>query len=230
MPDQPVGPASSPVREHAAPVILAIDTTREYGSLAVAQGEVVEEVLLHEPSGFAHVIYGQLEALLRRNDIRLDAIDCFAAASGPGSFTGVRVGLAAIKGLAEALDKPAVAISSLQALASFGTAPLRAAILDARRGEIYGAVYDDLARLVLPEVVTTIATWLPALPPAVEFVALERITNLPATIPFITAPAAQAGAIARLAVRRFLRGEASDPAALDANYVRRSDAELFWRD
>ncbi len=69
-------------------------------------------------------------------------VDCFAAASGPGSFTGVRVGLACVKGLAEALGKPAVAVSNLRAIASFGTAPWRAVVLDARRGEIYGAVYD----------------------------------------------------------------------------------------
>ena len=72
--------------------------------------------------------------------MRLEEIDCFAAASGPGSFTGVRVGLAAVKGLAEALGKPAVGISNLRALSLFGKAALRAVVLDARRGEVYGAV------------------------------------------------------------------------------------------
>jgi tRNA threonylcarbamoyladenosine biosynthesis protein TsaB len=227
VPDQPVGPASRPVQGRAAPVLLAIDTTREFGSLALARGEaVIEELSLHEPSGFAHVLYSHLDALLRRNQIRLDAIDCFAAASGPGSFTGVRVGLACIKGLAEALGKPAFAVSSLQALSCFGAAPLRAPLLDARRGELYGAVYDEAATLVMPEVVAKLDAWLPTLPPAVEFVALAPISDLRSTL----APAAQAGAIARLAARRFFRGEASDPALLDANYVRRSDAELFWKD
>src|ERR1022692_920987 len=77
------------------PLVLAIDTTHEFGSLALLRGtETVDEVLLHAPTGFAHVLYPQLSRLLDRNGIALGSIDCFAAASGPGSFTGVRVGLA----------------------------------------------------------------------------------------------------------------------------------------
>jgi tRNA threonylcarbamoyladenosine biosynthesis protein TsaB len=172
------------------------------------------------------VIYPHLESLLDRHGVRAGEIDCFAAASGPGSFTGVRVGLACVKGLAEALGKPALAVSNLRALACFGTAPLRAPVIDARRGEVYGAVYGREGNLVMPEVVAKLADWLSTLPPEVEFVALEPVGGLAVTL----APAAQAGAIARLAARAFLHGEASDPAALDANYVRRSDAELFWKE
>ncbi len=211
------------------PLVLAIDTTREFGSVALTRGAeaaVVEEICLHEPTGFAHVIYPHLEALLDRNGVTPGEIDCFAAASGPGSFTGVRVGLACIKGLAEALEKPAVAVSNLQALACFGTALLRAPVLDARRGEIYGGVYDRDLKLVMAEVVTMLPDWLAALPAGAECIALERIAAVDATL----APPAQAAAVARLAVRKFLSGGASDPAALDANYVRRSDAELFWKD
>ncbi len=216
MPDQPL-----------KPLVLAVDTTREFGSLALARGQtVLEELPLHEPSGFAHVIYSHLDALLRRHRVQPRDIDCFAAGSGPGSFTGVRVGLACIKGLAEALGKPAVAVSNLQALSCFGRAPLRAPVLDARRGEVYGAVYDDRANLVMPEVVAPLDAWFATLPAEVEFVGLQAIPRLHLTL----APAAHAGAIARLAGRRFERGEASDPAALDANYVRRSDAELFWKE
>jgi tRNA threonylcarbamoyladenosine biosynthesis protein TsaB len=146
------------------PLILAVDTTHEYGSLALTRGgETVEEVLLHAPTGFAHVIYRHLEALLMRNGLAVAEVECFAAASGPGSFTGVRVGLACIKGLAEALGRPAVAVSNLRALASFGTAALRAPILDARRGEVYGAVYDSAGRLVAPETVAPFPVWLESL-------------------------------------------------------------------
>ena len=221
------------------PLILAIDTTHESGSLALARGEeLVEEILLHAPGGFAHVIYGHLAELLGRHGVTPAMVDCFAAASGPGSFTGVRVGLACVKGLAEALGKPAVAVSNLAALATFGSAPLRAVVLDARRGEIYGAVYDDAGRLAAPEVVTKFPAWLETLPEGyVEFVssdfgpfrdALDGTRFEHARI--VTAPAALAAAIARIALARFRGGEASDPAALDANYVRRSDAELFWRE
>ena len=109
--------------------ILAVDTTHEYGSLALSQGgETLEEVTLHAPTGFAHVIYAELAALLGRHGVTADEIVCFAAASGPGSFTGVRVGLACIKGLAEATGKPAIAVSNLRVIAEFGTAPLRATL------------------------------------------------------------------------------------------------------
>ncbi len=222
------------------PLLLAVDTTHEFGSLALARGvDILEELSLQAPDGFAHVIYGHLESLLKRHAVPLGAIDCFASASGPGSFTGVRVGLACIKGLAEACGKPAIAVSNLQAIASFGSAPLRAAVLDARRGEIYGAVYDAAGRLAHPEVVMPFAAWLNSLPEGdLEFV-LSGAGDLVAGDSFlgtrfeharrITTPRALAAAIARIAAARFLAGEASDPAALDANYVRRSDAELFWK-
>lgn len=221
------------------PLILAIDTTRESGSLALVRGEeLIEETLLHAPSGFAHVIYQHLAQLFDRHGVKPAMVDCFAAASGPGSFTGVRVGLACVKGLAEALGKPAVAVSNLQALATFGSAPLRAVVLDARRDEIYGAVYDHAGRLVAPEVVIRFPAWLATLPEGgVEFVSTD-FTPFRAALagtrferaPIATAPPALAAAVARIALARFLRGEASDPAALDANYVRRSDAELFWKE
>jgi tRNA threonylcarbamoyladenosine biosynthesis protein TsaB len=121
------------------------------------------------------------------------------------------VGLACIKGLAEGAARPAVAISNLKAIASFGTAPLRAVHVDARRNEIYGAVYDGRLQLVCPEVVMPKDAWLAGLPAGAELV---------------NAPPSLAAAIAQLAP-----GESpQDPAALDANYVRRSDAELFWKE
>ena len=217
------------------PLILAIDTTHECGSLALARGEeLIEETVLHAPGGFAHVIYGQLAQLLGRHGVKPAMVDCFAAASGPGSFTGVRVGLACVKGLAEALGKPAVAVSNLEAMASFGSAPRRAVVLDARRGEIYGAVYDDAGRLAAPEVVMTLAAWLDMLPEGeMEFIAMDPAALAGTRFEharIAMAPPALAGAMARIALGRFLRGEASDPAALDANYVRRSDAELLWRE
>lgn len=228
MPDQSVNP-----------LVLAVDTTHAFGSLALVRGDqIVEEVLLHAPEGFGHVLYGHLGALLNRHALKVDGVDCFAAASGPGSFTGVRVGLACVKGLAEATAKPATAVSNLQALSCFGTAPLRAVVLDARRGEIYGAVYDDAARLMMPEVVAKPAVWLETLPDdnlefvSTDFAALDEALagSRFAGARTVTAPRAMAGAIGRLAVARLRSGQASDPAALDANYVRRSDAELFWKE
>jgi len=217
------------------PLLLAIDTTHECGSLALARGaEILEEFALRAPDGFAHVIYAHLAALLQRHNISPYDLDCFASASGPGSFTGVRVGLACVKGLAEACNKPAVAVSNLQALAAFGSAPLRAPVLDARRGDVYGGVYDSAGAAAAPEMVAKLPAWLETLPRDVEFVSQDFQPELAGTrfegAHTVTAPHALAGAIARIACARLLRGDAWDAAALDANYVRRSDAELFWKE
>lgn len=206
------------------PLVLALDTTQEHGSIALVRGvETIEEFAIHSPDGFAHVIYGHLERLLERCGIGLKDIDVFAAASGPGSFTGVRVGLAAIKGLAEALGKPAAGVSNLRAIASFGTDPLRAPVLDARRGEVYGAVYDAGGAPVQREAVGRFESWLAALPkPGIEILSPDYAAE---GVAIVRTPREQAAAVARLAP-----AEAGDPAALDANYVRRSDAELFWKE
>jgi tRNA threonylcarbamoyladenosine biosynthesis protein TsaB len=218
------------------PLILAVDTTHEFGSVALASGDrTMEEILMHAPAGFGHVLYGHLGQLLARHQVKPDAIDCFAAAAGPGSFTGVRVGLACIKGLAEAVGKPAVAVGNLEAMAAFGTAPLRAVVMDARRGEVYGAVYDQCGRLLAPEIVARFSAWLEGLPDGVEFVSTDFApfrAGMAGTrfqdAAVVTAPRGLAASIARIAQVRLARGEACDPALLDANYVRRPDAELSW--
>ncbi|HET8547819.1 MAG TPA: tRNA (adenosine(37)-N6)-threonylcarbamoyltransferase complex dimerization subunit type 1 TsaB [Bryobacteraceae bacterium] len=219
-------------------LILALDTTAEFGSLALARdNEVVAEVLIHSPEGFSRDLFQHIDRLLDRHQLPVRAVDCFACAAGPGSFTGVRVGLAAAKGLAEALGRPVVAVSNLQALAACGSAPLRAAIMDARRGEVYAAVYDSELRIVVPETVTKFQSWLAALPEGdLEFVA-TAFAPFRAALPgtrfaeaAVTEHRALAAAIARIAAARLVGGEAVDPAAPDANYVRRSDAELLWRD
>lgn len=202
----------------SARLLLAIDTTSEFGSIALAEGDrVLEEVDMHSPDGFAHVMYPEIEALLARHNLKITDIEGFAAAAGPGSFTGVRVGLTAAKGLAEATGRKVVAVSNLQAVASSGTHALRAPVIDARRGDIFGAVYDADLRLVADEVVMRYEDFLRTLPQG----DLEVITDAPKLL---------AGAIAKIAAGRFEAGLAQDPAEIDANYVRRSDAELMWRD
>jgi tRNA threonylcarbamoyladenosine biosynthesis protein TsaB len=223
------------VNEH----ILAVDTTHEFGSLALLDGtEVVEEVLLHSPEGFGQVLFGRLAELLDRRGRKIQEMDCFAAASGPGSFTGVRIGLACVKGLAEAAGKPVAAVSNLEALATFGTGPLRAVVMDARRGEVYGAVYNERGEVILPETVMPFTAWLRSLPEGeIEFISTDFSPFAAALAGtrfegagIATAPRALAGAVGRIACLRLRAGHAADPAAIDANYVRRSDAELFWKE
>ncbi len=246
--------------------ILSIDTTSEFGSLALVEAtsrdregadaesragalrsnlnfagaEVRCEMPLYSKQGFSQVLFASLRELLDRNGWTLAMVDAFAAASGPGSFTGVRVGLAAAKGLADSLSKPAFGISNLEALASFGSAPLRAPLIDAHRDQVYAAIYDTALRPVASETVANLPDWLKTLPEAFPAQAIEFISNLPglaqviidtpfASACILPAPNALAGAIGKIAAARLLAGEDSSPAALDANYVRRSDAEIFWR-
>src|SRR5262245_47764071 len=122
--------------------VVAIDTTSSFGSIALREdSELLEEFSLHSPDGFSRILFDGIRSLLERHEWPITSIRCFAAASGPGSFTGVRIGLTAVKGLAEATGAAAVAISNLQALAAYGTTARRGVIIDAKRGEIYGAVY-----------------------------------------------------------------------------------------
>lgn len=204
--------------------IVALDTTSEFGSIALVEdGATVEEVEIHSPEGFGHVLFPQLQRLLQRHGWRWELVSGYAAASGPGSFTGVRIGLAAVKGLAEASGTRAAAVSTLRAIASFGSAEVRAAVIDARRGEVYGAVFGAGLEALGEESVGPLERWLDSLPPGAEIVttAPELLGERAPTL----APRALAAAVGRLAA-----GALTDPAALDANYVRRSDAELFWKE
>ena len=196
--------------------ILALDTTSELGSIAVTGDDrVIEEIVLEAGAGFAKILFGEIEKLLARNSLKLADIGGFASASGPGTFTGVRVGLTAVKGLAEAMSRQVVGVSNLKAMAYFGTREWRAPWIDARRGDIYGAVYNAALDLVQDEVVTKRDAWLAALPRDAEI---------------LSEPRALAGAIGIIAARDFAAGRGLDPAAVDANYVRRSDAEMLWKD
>jgi tRNA threonylcarbamoyladenosine biosynthesis protein TsaB len=210
--------------------ILAIDTTSNFGSLALHEdGSTIEETPLHAPDGFSQILYGQIEALLRRHDWPLSSIDVFASAAGPGSFTGVRIGLTAAKGLADSTGRCAVAVSNLKALAAFGHTQARGVIMDARRGEVYAALYDAGLQVIEPEVVIALPSWLSSLDVQPQEIISSDFSpfqsSFPLSVPIIE-QRTLAAAIARIAEST----PALDPAVLDANYVRRSDAELFWRD
>ena len=203
--------------------ILALDTTSALGSIAYkSDGLLRWEITLEAPDGFAHVLFPALEKLRNEANFDLGEIDCFAAANGPGSFTGLRVGLAAVKGLAECAGKPVSGVSNLRALASFGkhANQFRVPVLDARRGDVYAAVYDDQLRLVKPETVDKLDRFLASLDRAAEYEIISQMEP----------PRTLAGAVAFCAELDGQEGKWRDAAELDANYVRRSDAELFWQD
>ena len=219
--------------------ILAIDTTTDHGSIAVCEeGQLIRECGMSSSDGYSSLLFRYLQSLVEEKTVHFVNDVVFAAASGPGSFTGVRVGLATVKALAEATGNGALGISNLQALAALGSEPRRAVLIAARRGECYAAVYDAGLQLVEPETVASPVEWIASLPAAdYQFItqdaswleALVRPTRF-ASCQALEAPRLLAPAIARCAALQIAAGIQPDPVALDANYVRRSDVNLFWHD
>lgn len=200
----------------SAPLILAIDTSGPIGGLALARGgDLIEAVTMDAPDGHGHHLFGHLEALLRRHSLGVAHVDCFAAAAGPGSFTGLRIALSAVKGLAEAVSKPAIGVSNLQALAWHGSAAVRAPHFPAGRGEFYCGLFDSALVPLQAETVGALETWKAGLPEAAELITLDG---------------SLAKGVAAMAFHRWKSGDIGSALSLDANYVRRSDAELNWRD
>src|SRR5262245_30523681 len=134
--------------------ILAVDTSSERGSVCVAEGrEILGEIRLASSIQHSERLFRSVEFLFQYIPFRLPDIDLFVAARGPGSFTGLRVGLAAMAGFAAAFRKPGAGVTTLQALAwrtGIRDLPI-GTIVDARRGEIYAAVYRRLGDTLIEE-------------------------------------------------------------------------------
>jgi tRNA threonylcarbamoyladenosine biosynthesis protein TsaB len=218
-------------------LILAVDTSGKQGSIALARGlnngkcEVIEVVPLAGGT-FSAELVPQVATLLSKHGFRKQDIDAFAVASGPGSFTGLRVGLAAIKGLAEILGKPIAPVSMLEVVAIAGGMQGRVlAVLDAGRREVYAGEYQvaaDRARMIDERLIT-----LEALAASVDGLTLvtpeKSIAETLAAkgISVVEVPVQQGDAIANLGWKKVLAGETISPEALEANYIRRTDAEIF---
>src|ERR1700691_6281976 len=125
-------------------LVLAVDTSGIVGSLAVVKdGDILGVVSTSSDEAYSSRMFRRLEFLLAELKVGLPAFDLFAVTAGPGSFTGLRVGLAAVKGWAEVYGRPIAAISALEAVAiqARSGASMLAPVLDARRGQIYYGFY-----------------------------------------------------------------------------------------
>lgn len=218
-------------------LILGVDTSGKNGSLALVRGEGAEITTLDlvplTGGSYSAQLIPQLAAMLERHGIAKQQVDAYAVASGPGSFTGLRVGLSAVKAMAVALRKPIAAISVLQAVASASPQPGRVlAALDDNRGHIYTGDYDlhgsDIP-LAREEALLTVDEFLARADSATVVCPDPRLSQALAArgirVEEIVRPGADS--MARLGYRKLLAGETASPATLDANYIRRSDAELF---
>jgi tRNA threonylcarbamoyladenosine biosynthesis protein TsaB len=214
-------------------LLLAADTSGKHGSIALARcdGDLCDVIEIVPLAGgtFSAQLVPQVAALLREHGFDKRDIGGFAVASGPGSFTGLRVGLAAVKGLAEVLDKPIAAVSLLEVVAMAGEAHGRVlAALDAGRNEAYLGEYDvevSGARLIGEQLVS-----LDELPTGMKIVTPDESVANAARAKGINVQEIErpdTAAIARLGWKRIAAGLTVSPEALEANYIRRSDAEIF---
>jgi len=216
-------------------LILGVDTSGKDASIALMEFErrharALELVPL-EGGTFSAQLVPQISDTLNRHGLSKRDIDGFAVVSGPGSFTGLRVGLAAIKALAEVLQKPIAAVSLLEVVAR--VAELRGdvtAALDASRGEVYAADFQISGRQanIRHQQLLTLAEFISGnsdrqiITPDDKIADFIREKGLRVTQ--VDRP--RADTIARLGFEKIQAGEVIAPEALDANYIRRSDAEL----
>ena len=130
--------------------ILAIDTSSIYASCALlAEGDIRSEAAVNNGLVHSRSLMPMIERCLQNADTDIRQIDVFACVAGPGSFTGIRIGVCAVKGLAQALKKPCAAVNTLDCLRqNFPFASTVCPIMDARRGQVYCAIYEEKSILL----------------------------------------------------------------------------------
>jgi len=220
-------------------ILLVVDTSGKHGSVALARTsesaeatdvKVIESIPLAGGT-FSAQLVPQIAGLLNQHGLSKSDIDAFIVVSGPGSFTGLRVGLAAIKALAEILRKPIVPVSLLEVIAIASRTQGRiAAALDAGRGEIYVGEYtvDGQSAQPLREQLLSKEEFLAARKGAVAtpdaaFAQAGREAGL--SVFAFDPPNAQI--IGSLGWSKLRSRDTVSPEQLEANYIRRSDAEIF---
>jgi tRNA threonylcarbamoyladenosine biosynthesis protein TsaB len=230
-------------------ISLAIDTCEARGSVAVRLGGATVALKKHaDGSDYSVWLLPAVSEVLHKAGTKMELLDLLGVATGPGSFTGLRVGLTTVKAWAEVYGKPVVGVSRLEAMARSRKSPAGfvAASYDAQRGQLFGGLYRSLfgryarvrdemvispegfVELVEAEAGEERVRWISLDPELIND--LEELKNRvkkgdrvqicePELAPHIGALAEDFAG----------KGEFSDPLALEANYVRRSDAEIFWK-
>lgn len=224
------------------PLILSVETATLSGSVAISRGEEILGVISGDPQiSHSNTLLDDVDKLLSQTQIALPEIDLFAVATGPGSFTGLRIGLATIKALAETLERPAAGIPTLEAVAlSGGVSQATVALLPAGRGEVFTQLFsvtssntveaqDDAAHIPPTRLLERYGdldsvTWCGQGAiinrELIEGAAGGRDWRIASeTISLATQ-------VAKLALQRFKQNQFDDAYALRAIYVRPADAQL----
>ncbi len=230
-------------------LILALDTCDARGSVALLRDESLLHAAPHSTTeDYSSWLLPAIASVLAPAQLTLQDIDLYAVAAGPGSFTGVRVGLTTVKAWSEVHGRPIAAVSRLEAIAALGTgsAPYVAAFADARRNQIFAALYRRQAALlerVDEEMVIApdkFLEWCTANSGSEKIDWVSTDPNcLTQTQPWSSRLALNetvqeispllAPRIGQIGYRLALQNQLTDALSLDANYLRRSDAEIFWK-
>jgi tRNA threonylcarbamoyladenosine biosynthesis protein TsaB len=231
-------------------IVLGVDTCDSRGSVCVRDAGSVVSLQRHESGeDFSSWLLPAAEGCLKEARLTLSKVDLLAVSRGPGSFTGLRVGLTAVKAWAELFGKPIVGVSRLEVMArEAGDPGYVAASFDAQRGQIFGGLYrmneQRGGHLIEQEMVIAPDEFVKWVGTQVEKATVRWTSLDPGLLEATSAWAARAAqgekllrcadglaaGVAELGEGRAKRGQFSDALQLDANYVRRSDAEIFWKD
>ncbi len=218
-------------------LLLAVDTSGKQGSIAIAQCgpnnacDVIEVAALTGGT-FSAELVPRIAALIERHSFIKADVGGFAVVSGPGSFTGLRIGLAVVKALADVLAKPIAQVSMLEAVASVADSHGRViAALDGGRNEVFLGEYEVSSSGVrlIRERMLTHAEWLGSSGEAIiltpDLALAEAALAKGLLVRKVDRP--RSDVIARSGWKKIAAGEIVSAEALEANYVGRSEAELF---
>jgi len=230
-------------------IVLAIDTCEVRGSIAILKDNATVQVVPHAVvEEYSSWLLPAVDSVLEFAEITLGQVDLFAAASGPGSFTGVRIGLTTVKAWSEVFSKPIVGLSRLEAVAaqSQSLAHCVASFIDAQRDQMFGALYHRAQgglALVEEELVASpevFVEWVDKRATGNEVAWIstdpDSLAKHPAwqsraargeQIQYV--PCALAPLIGKIAFQRALSGNVLDALSVDADYVRRSYVEVFQK-
>jgi tRNA threonylcarbamoyladenosine biosynthesis protein TsaB len=222
--------------------LLAVDTSTQTGSVAVLDGDILlAEVAVTSVQTHAKRLMPAIDACLEMAGLRIVDCDAFAVTTGPGSFTGLRIGISTVKGLGFATKKPVTSVSTLDALAyQFPSFPhLVCPILDARKGQIYTALYECSNHMQWKRVIEDCAVeprqWLEQIQHLCLFVGDgtlvygELIQETVGSLAHFAPPylnRVRASVVAYIGLKQILGGEVADVASLVPHYIRKSDAEI----
>ena len=226
--------------------ILGIDTSTSCGAVGlINDGEVISDYLLNIPVTHSERLLGAIEFVLREARCSIGDVDGWAISLGPGSFTGLRIGVSTVKGLALATGKPVAGISTLDVLASqvSPTSCLVCPILDARKKEVYTAFYrygeggflgrqSDYQALRPEDLVKKIKEQTIFLGDGVRTYRDFLLHSLPSLTIFLSAPfhLSHGSTVAKLGFEFFKKGEHLNVSTFSPIYLRPSEAEVKWQE